>query len=131
MTVEEFRAAFPQFTAELYPDGRVQFYLTLASKQLNPARWEELLPEGTALFVAHYLTLEKRASQSKDGAGSIEVAAGPVIAESKTVGGVSVSKSKAGSAATGDVQAGLWNDTHFGKQFYGLVKIVGAGGAVV
>jgi hypothetical protein len=131
MTVEEFRAAFPQFTEDLFPDGRVRFYLTLAAKQLNPARWEDLLPEGTALFTAHYLTLEKRASQAKDGAGSIDVAAGPVIAESKAVGGVSVSKSKAGAAATGAINAGQWNDTHFGKQLYELVRIVGAGGAVV
>jgi hypothetical protein len=54
MTSVDFRAAFPQFTAELFPDARVEFYLALAGKRLSPERWDDLLDAGTGLFVAHY-----------------------------------------------------------------------------
>ena len=135
MTVDEFRAAFPAFTVELFPDARVEFYLALAGERLPPDRWGGLLPGGTALFVAHNLTLEKAAERAADGAGGFYAAAGPVVSESesKTVGGVSktVSTGRAGAAATGYAAAGQWNDTVYGKQFWELAQIVGAGGTVV
>ncbi len=131
ITVQEFRESFPQFTEELFSDARVQFYLTLAGKSLSAERWEELLPEGTSLFVAHYLTLEKEATKAVDGTGGIAAAAGAVISSSKTVGGVSLSESRAGSAATGNLNAGHWNDTIYGKQYWQLVQLVGVGGLLV
>jgi hypothetical protein len=131
MTVAEFRAAFPQFTEELFPDARVSFYLILARKRLSPERWDDLLEEGTGLFTAHYLTLERAASAGADGTGGIDAAAGPVISITKTVGGVSKSETRAGAAATGYISAGQWNDTIYGKQFYELALLVGAGGTVV
>lgn len=135
MTVAEFRDAFPQFVEDLFPDARVQFYLTLAGQRLDACRWDTLLEHGTALFTAHCLTLERAASKSTDGTGGMDAAAGPVIAgsESKTVGGVSksVSETRAGAAATGYVAGGHWNDTVYGKQFYELMMLVGAGGVVV
>jgi hypothetical protein len=131
MTVAEFRAAFPQFGEDLFPDARVVFYLALAGKRLPAERWVDMLPEGTGLFVAHYLTLERAAAKAADGTGGIDVAAGPVIGSSKTVGGVSKAENRAGAAATGYMNAGQWNDTVYGKQFYELLLIVGAGGTVV
>ena len=131
MTVAEFRDSFPQFGEELFPAARVAFYLTLAGKRLPPERWRDLLPEGTALFTAHFLSLERAAALKADGTGGMDAAAGPVIGKSQSVGGVSVSETRAGAAATGDVRAGQWNDTIYGKQFWELAQIVGAGGAVV
>ena len=130
-TPQEFRDAFPQFSEELFPAGRVQFFLTLASKSLSADRWDDLLPEGTFLYVAHYLTLEAEALKAKDGTGGMHAAAGPVVSESKTVGGVSVAKGKAGPAATGYLSGGQWNDTSYGKQFYSLLLLIGAGGLQV
>ncbi len=129
--VQEFRESFPQFTEDLFPAARVEFYLRLAAKQLNPERWEDLLPEGTGLFVAHYLTLEREAQKDKTGTGGIGAAAGPVTAESKSVGGVSKSVTRAGPTATTNVAAGQWNLTIYGQQYWQLVQIVGAGGTVV
>jgi hypothetical protein len=134
-TIQTFRGAFPQFSEELFPAGRVEFYLLLARKQLNPARWDDLLPEGLGLFIAHYLTLEAEARKTKDGTGGIAAAAGPIIADSetKTVGGVSKSRSisRAGPAAQAHPSAGQWNLTFYGRQYWDLVQIVGAGGTVV
>jgi hypothetical protein len=133
--VQDFRDAFPDFGADLFPDSRVAFHLTLARKQLNPARWEDLLDNGYALFIAHYLTLEAEATRKKDGTGGFTAASGPVVgaSESKTVGGVSksVSENRAGPAATARSGAGQWNLTIYGQQFWDLVQIVGAGGTVV
>lgn len=130
-TVQDFREAFPQFSEELFPDSRVEFHLRLARKQLNPARWEDLLPEGLGLFVAHYLTLEAEAQKARDGTGGITAAAGPVVSEGKSVGGVSKNVSRAGPALTARAGAGQWNLTIYGQQYWDLVQIVGAGGTVL
>jgi len=127
MDVAGFREAFPAFTAELHPYARVAFHLRVAGKRLSPDRWDDLLDEGTGLFVAHYLTLEAKATQAKDGTGGMDAAAGTVASESKTVG--SISKSKAyTNAATAKPGDGHWNATIYGQQFRELVNLVGMGG---
>jgi len=131
LTVQGFRAAFPQFTEELFADGRVGFYLRLAEKQLDRERWDDWWIDGCFLHAAHHLTLEREANKAKDGTGGIAAAAGPVIGSSKTVGGVSKSENRAGAAATANLNAGHWNDTIYGKQYWQMAQIVGAGGAVV
>ena len=131
LTVQGFRESFPQFTEELFAEGRVQFYLTLAKKQLDMCRWDELWLEGCFLHAAHHLTLEREANKSKDGTGGINAAAGAVISTSKAVGGVSKSESRAGAAATANLNAGHWNDTIYGKQYWQLAQLVGAGGLQV
>lgn len=128
LTVQGFREAFPQFAEDLFPDGRVQFYLTLAGKSMSVERWDDLLPEGMGLFTAHHLTLEREASKAKDGTGGINAAAGPVIGASKTVGGVSKSESRAGTAASGDPAAGEYNLTWYGQKYWGMRQLVGIGG---
>lgn len=128
LTVARFREMFPQFTEELFPEGRVAFWLTLAGKQLSPARFDDCYPEGCCLYAAHHLTLERAAAKSTDGTGGMDAAAGPVVSSSKAVGGVSLSESRAGAAATGSPTAGHFNDTVYGKQYWQLVQLVGAGG---
>lgn len=125
-TPQDFREAFPQFTEELFSDARVRFALTLAGKSMDKERWGDLLPEGTFLRVAHFLTLEAAATKAKDGTGGIDATGGAVVAASKTVGGVSKSESRATSA--GNPQAGPWNDTTYGRQYYDLLLLIGAGG---
>lgn len=129
--VAEFREAFPQFTEDNFPDGRAAFWLSAASKRLDPDRWGDLLAEGMCLFAAHNLTLERAASLAADGTGGMDAAGGPVTAESKTVGSVSLSKTRSGGAASVYANAGHYNDTSYGKQFYELLLIIGAGGLQV
>jgi hypothetical protein len=131
MTVTEFRQSFPQFSAEFFPDARVEFYFALAGKRLPAERWGDLLHEGVALFTAHFLTLERAASLKADGTGGFDAAAGPAVGVSKTVGGVSKTENRAGSAASGYLNAGQWNNTIYGQQFWELAQLVGVGGTVV
>lgn len=133
MTVEQFRESFPQFSVDLVPDMRVQFFLTLAGRLLPAGRWGELWEDGVALYVAHNLTLELEATKSADGTGGINAAAGPVTSETKTVGSMSHSQTRAGAAAQGSalLNAGQYNSTIYGQQFWQLAQVVGAGGFVV
>ncbi|WP_298032543.1 DUF4054 domain-containing protein [uncultured Desulfovibrio sp.] len=132
MDVDGFRADFPQFIPELVPDARIRFHLVVAGKLLPAARWGELLDEGVGLYVAHQLTLELEARKSTDGTGGINAAAGPVTGETKTVGSVSHSITRGGATAQGGAlaNAGQYNATVYGQQFWQLVQIVGAGGMV-
>ncbi len=129
LSVQGFREAFPQFDEELFPDARVGFFLTLAGKLLAEERWRDLWPEGCYLHAAHHLTLERAATRSGDGAGGMDAAAGPVLSVKKRVGDVSLEESRAG-AATASSAAGHWSDTVYGKQYWQLAQIVGAGGLI-
>lgn len=131
--VAAFREAFPQFSPDLVPDGRVAFHLRVAGKLLPAARWGDLLEEGQGLYTAHQITLELEADKDAAGTGGINAAAGPVTSETKTVGGLSHSTTRTGAAAQGNALAGAgqYNLTTYGQQFWALVQIVGAGGMVV
>lgn len=129
-TVETFRESYPVFTAELFADARVAFWLTVAGMQLDAERWQELYVHGCCLYVAHQLTLEAAAGKAIDGSGGMEAAAGPATAESKAVGSVSHSITKGGAAASGaaSINAGHYNLTVYGQQYWQLVQMIGAGG---
>ena len=131
MDIAAFRASFPQFTAELVPDARVQLHLTVG-KLLPATRWDDLLEQGLGLYVAHQLTLELEALKAQDGTGGIDAAAGPVTAETKTVGSMSHAVTRAGASGQGSalVNAGQYNLTVYGQQLWQLMQIVGAGGLV-
>lgn len=130
MDVISFREAFPHFAES--PDARVKFFIALAERLLPPAKWGDLLDDGIMLYVAHNLTLEAEIAKDKTGAGAISVAAGPITGESKTVGSMSKSITRAGASSQGTslLNAGAYNLTSYGQQFWQLVQIVGAGGFV-
>ena len=71
--------------------------------------------------------------KAADGTGGMDAAAGPVTSQTKTVGSVSKSESRGArprpEAPT--VNAGHWNDTVYGKQWWQLAMIIGAGAAHV
>jgi len=133
MDVAAFRESFPQFTADLVPDARVQFHLTVAGKLLPATRWGDLLDQGVGLYVAHQLTLELEALKAHDGTGGIGAAAGAVTSETKTVGSMSHAVTRAGASGQGSalVNAGQYNSTVYGQQLWQLMQVVGAGGMVV
>lgn len=133
ISVAGFRESFPQFAEALFPDGRVAFHLSLAGKAMSEEKWEDLYEEGICLYAAHHLTLEAAAMKAADGTGGMDAAAGPVTSQTKTVGSVSKSETRGGAAASGsaNVNAGHWNDTVYGKQWWQLAMMVGAGAAHV
>lgn len=123
VTVAQFRQDFPEFASTVdYADAQITFYLNLAIAMLNASRWSTVLDFGTELFIAHNLSLERRAQ--KDGAvGGIPGA---------TVGALnskSVDKASAGYDMTSSLEldAGHWNLSTYGKRFIHMARLIGAG----
>ena len=119
-----FREEMPTFADSVkYPTFQFNFYLNLGKKLLNEDRWEDLLDYGLTLFIAHYLTLYKRGMDATNIGGD----AGKIVGNetSKSVDSVSKSMDVSGVLMT---DAGHWNQTTWGVQFYQLMMMVGAGG---
>lgn len=93
---------------------------------LNECRWADLYDDGQMLFVAHYLVLYAREAEATSN-GDDASFAGQVqgVETSKTVDKVSVSFDV--SKVTLE-DAGHWNMTTYGIQFFQLVQMVGMGG---
>lgn len=119
-----FRQTMPVFAdVGLYPSFQFNFYLKLGVKLLPESRWDDLLDEGLTFFIAHYLVLYARDMFFVDVGGI----GGKVIGNetSKSVDSVSKSMDVSGILNT---DAGHWNQTTFGIQFYQLMQMIGAGG---
>ena len=119
-----FRESMPMFAdTTVYPQFQFNFYLKLGLKLLSERRWDDLLDEGLTFFIAHYLTLYKRSMAFSAVGGD----AGQVVGNetSKSVDSISKSMDVSGILNT---DAGHWNQTTFGLQFYQLMIMIGAGG---
>ncbi|ENF3578061.1 DUF4054 domain-containing protein, partial [Salmonella enterica subsp. enterica serovar Muenchen] len=82
-----------------------------------------LFPYFAELFVAHYMTLwaaDSRATLVGGPGGSTNG-----VQSSKSVDKVSVSYD---TSATLNPDAGFWNNTRYGAEFYQLITMFGAGG---
>lgn len=122
-----FRALFPMFgDSERYPDAMINWHMEGAAEQCGP-RWGRLRERGVMLLCAHTVTLWTEAGK----VGGIEAAAGPITSESKSVGGISKSQSRAGPGATSDPGAGNYAATIWGSQYYELMLQAGMGGLSV
>lgn len=119
-----FRQNMPMFAdADQFPSAQFNFYLKLGVKLLSESRWDDLLDDGLTFYVAHYLTLYARDMAFVDVGGI----GGKVVGNetSKSIDGVSKSMDVS-SVLNSD--AGHWNQTTYGIQFYQLMMMVGAGG---
>ena len=120
MDSTQFLQIFPEFDKlDKFPTERVDFWLSISVHQVNAARWGILTNQGIALLTAHYLVLDAGNSLSRSIPGGIEG-----IATSKSVD--SVSKSMDVSAITLK-DAGLYNKSTYGIQYYQLLLAFGAG----
>ena len=134
MTSEAFLAFYPQF------GGIPQVVLEEYVSQSN-LRFEDFLEsteEARRLYIAHKLTLyaqtwspeQSGGVPSNVGMSALSGAGVAAQAMSKSVGGVSVSKSE-GSALASISGYGEWKQTEFGLQLINLCKIAVAGGKYV
>lgn len=124
MNPADFRAAFPEFAdVSDYPDAQVQFWLDLAGIMLNPDRWQDLIDQGTCLFVAHHLSTGQRDQLTAAAGGTPGATSGPVT--SKSVDKVSISQD---TGAITFENGGFWNSTMYGIRLLTLARYVGAGG---
>lgn len=121
-----FRQSLPEFASTTdYPSFHIQMYLRLGKKMLPESRWQDCLDDGLTLYVAHYLVLYSRERTASETVGPDAVGNVVGVETSKSVDSVSVSMD-VGAVTFAD--AGHWNQTSYGVQFYQLALIFGAGG---
>ena len=133
MTSVAFLAFYPQF-------GAVPTLVLDEYVEQSNLRFEEFLEsteEARRLYIAHKLTLYAQTfapaqSGTPTATGMAKLSGAGVSAQalSKSVGGVSVSKSE-GSALASISGYGEWKQTEFGLQLINLCKVASAGGKYV
>lgn len=123
MDIGAFRTAFPEFESKVtYPTEMITFWAAIAELQVLPNIWRAMVTQGVMLYVAHEITLAAQNAKAAANGGVPGTSGG--IANNKTVGSVSVGYD---SATTTEKDAGYWNLTNYGKQFYRLAMLFGAG----
>lgn len=133
MTVQEFIDFYPQFGA--MPNIVMSEYVKLANLRFFDCF--DAAEEARRLYIAHKLTLYAQTyAEPQTGDAdptSMAIISGSGVsaqALSKSVGGVSVSKSE-GSALSSIDGFGELKQTEFGLQLIGLLKIATAGGKYI
>ncbi len=123
MDKTQFRLDFPEFISTTkYPDSQLDFWAGVAELLVRECVWKRMYTQAIKLYVAHEITLAAQNEATASTGGVPGTFAG--IANNKTVGSVTVGYD---SASTSEKDAGWWNLTTYGKQFYRLMKIFGAG----
>lgn len=124
MDIAQFRLDFPEFTSTVrYPDSQITFWATVAEKMVRSCVWKDMYATGVKLYVAHEITLAAQNAATATN-GGFPGSAPSGITNSKTVGNVSVGYD---TQSTVEKNAGWWNLTIYGRQFYRLTQLFGAG----
>lgn len=124
-TVDEFRSDFPEFAnTAVYPDTTITFYLSLADTVLDQDKHGDQFIYLSELFTAHYAELRGKVAAGAAASGSVNTSGGGVVS-SKSVDKVSVSYDTSGVV---NPDAGFWNNTGYGREFYYWWSMFGAGG---
>ena len=134
ITPNSFRIDFPEFASTVdFPSSILNYYIALSGLLLNKQRFgrpgatvtnppNNMYDMAQELFVAHHVVLERNAQIAARSGGVPGEARGPVT--SKSSGPISISYD---AGASVDQNAGHWNDTEYGKRFWSLVQMFGAG----
>ncbi|MCS4315787.1 hypothetical protein M2407_000086 [Serratia sp. BIGb0234] len=124
-TNEQFRTDFPEFNDKTrYPDAAVNFYLGQADTILNQDVLSDQFVYLAELFIAHYTELRGRALAGAS-VGMVNSNGSAGVATSKSVDKVSVSYDVSGVI---NPDAGFWNNTGYGREFFWWWSMFGAGG---
>lgn len=122
LTPTTFRSQFPVFiNSAIYSERQVQFYIDMATKLLKADRWGTMLKEGYALFVAHFLALDRLASSGAPGSPP-GLAVG--VINQGTVDKVSYGRDVASVMEDG---AGHWGMSIYGLQYIRFARMMGTG----
>ena len=114
--IDAFLLMFPEFDdAVKYPRPRIGMYIRMGVSRVSECAWGDDVTFGRYLFVAHFL-----ATYSSAGAGGVTT--GEV--SSKKVGDVQVSYA---TTSNRDNDAGWWNGTIYGQQWWNLFLGVSCG----
>lgn len=117
-------ALFPEFSdASKYPLVTIQAWLNISTSFVNQSRWGDSWSFGVCLFAAHELALARQARVASAAGGTPGTAVG--VVSSKSVGPLSKSYD---TSISKYADAGFWNLTTYGQQYWGLMLMFGAGG---
>ena len=121
VTVASFLQGHQEFS-DASTDEDAAYYLALAGVMLSADRFGEAIDIATELFMAHHLSLEvmQRAEARRGG----QPGAARGILSSASVDKVSYSYD---TASVSEAGAGHWNLTIYGKRYWRLVQMFGAG----
>lgn len=123
MDIAQFRLDFPEFAdTTAYPNSQIQFWATVAEKQVVQCVWDNMYETGVKLYVAHELVIARQNALTAANGGVPGQSGG--IANSKTVGSVSVAYD---ANTQTEKDAGWWNRSTYGQQFIRLARLFGAG----
>ncbi|ERT11200.1 DUF4054 domain-containing protein [Photorhabdus temperata] len=124
-TVDQFRTDCPEFCDKTrYPDAAINFYLSQADSLLDQNVHGDQFVYLAELFTAHYVELRGKAITGVAISGSVSTAGGGVLT-SKSVDKVSMSYDTSGII---NPDAGFWNNTAYGREFFWWWSMFGAGG---
>ena len=119
MDVGTFRTILPAFADPgQYSGSAITYWLGVGMARFNPLVWGGNLDEGLLYFIGHNLALAAMANKP----GGLN---GTGIIASKSVGPASISYDNNIGMIDG---AGAYNLTLYGRLFYQLSQLVGAGG---
>ena len=124
MDIETFREHFPEFTsATIYPDALIGFWSAFAELSVSSDNAGDLYVPLVELATAHHITTAANDAVSASSGASPGSGGGGVIG-SKTIGSITVSydHSKAMNANADD-----WNMTSYGRRYWRLMRMLGAG----
>lgn len=125
LTLEEFLDRFPEFSDQNdYPTSKIEYRLKMAVKFCSdiPFYDEETKKHVQGLHVAHFLVVGGPVRASGSGVSPGITSLGVVTG--KSVDGASVSYD---STTASEVGAGFWNATAYGREFWQLMQVFGAG----
>jgi hypothetical protein len=123
ITLARFRGDFPAFVnPQTFPDEVINFWIMVASCQVNPERWGNMWSVGVELYVAHHVVIDVK-NQGEVAVGSLPgLTRGAISSES--VGPVSLSYDVNVGA---EEDMGHWSDTTYGRRYINLARQMGAG----
>lgn len=123
-TVQQFRTDYPEFANETrYPDAIINRALRQADLTLDQNVQLDQFVFLAELFTAHYTELGGR-TLAASAIGGVNSGGGGVLT-SKSVDKVSASYDVSGIV---DPDAGFWNNTGYGREFFWWWSMYGAGG---
>ena len=101
----------------------ITYWGTFAETMVRACAWKGMWQNGVYLYIAHSITLAAQNALTASLGGTPGTFGG--VANNKTVGSASIAYD---SQATAEKDAGFWNLTNYGKEFWRLSQIFGAGG---
>lgn len=114
---------FPEFASTAnYPAGQIDAWLAIAVGFVNADRWGVNTDFGVTLWTAHQLAISRKNTVSAANGGAPGTTLG--VLTSKLGGGVSAGYD---FSSVSEKDAGFWNQTSYGIQFYRLSQQFGMG----